>query len=77
MKTGKIPWLAFCGEITSFPPGQFLSPKVVGIYSVCPTYWEATPESCRCTTSRNGTLAGCLEMELLHLIRQIIINTMN
>ena len=40
---------------------------------LCPTYWEATPESCPCTTWRNVTLARCFKMELLKLIRQIII----
>ena len=43
MKTGNIPSLASCGEITSFPPCQFVSTKVVGIHSLYPTYWEASP----------------------------------
>ena len=49
-KMRNIPLLAFYCEITSFPPGRFVSTKVVGIYSLCPIYWEATPESCPCTT---------------------------
>ena len=76
-KTGNIPLLASWGEITSFPPGQFVCTKVVGIYSLCPTYWEATPESCPCTTWRNVAPARCFKMELLQLIRQIIIYIMN
>ena len=42
VKTSNIPLLASCGEITFFPPGQFVSTEVVGIYSLCPTYWEGT-----------------------------------
>ena len=44
-KTGNIPSLAFCCEITSFPNGRFVSSKVL-TDSLCPIYWEATPESC-------------------------------
>ena len=47
MKMSNIPSLASCGEITYFPPGQFASTEVVGIYSLCPTYWEGISETKR------------------------------
>ena len=42
VKTSNIPSLGSCGEIIPFPPGQFVSTEVIGIYSLCPTYWEGT-----------------------------------
>ena len=73
VKTGNIPSLAFCCEITSFPPGRFVRTKVVVIYSLCPTYWEATTESWPCSTWSNVTLVCCFKIDLLQLIWQIII----
>ena len=71
VKTGNIPSFVCCCEITFFPPGRFVSTKVVGIYSLCAIYWGATPENLPCTTWRNFTLVRCFKVELLQLIWQI------